>query len=316
MDARQHGQVVNFIWNIADDVLRGSLNRTKYRDVILPMTVIRRLDTLLEPTKEKVLETWKMAEERGIGDQRHGILMGAAGQPFYNTSQFTLRQLTNNPKNIHANLVDYLDHFSPNVRDILERFNFRGHLADLNNTERLGLLIEKFTSPAINLGPNPRGGQPGLDNHAMGTVFEELLRRFNEQNNEEAGEHFTPRDVVNLMADLTVIPVADKLGDSSYLVYDGACGTGGMLSVSKERIVEIARDRGYSPSVRVYGQELNPETWAIAQADQLVQGEPADNIKLGSTLGDDKFPTMKFEFMISNPPYGVSWKADMDRLGG
>jgi len=195
MDARQHGQVVSFIWNIADDVLRGSLNRTKYRDVILPMTVIRRLDALLEPTKDKVLETWKLAEERNIGEQRHGLLMIAAGQPFYNTSQFTLRRLTDNPKNIHANLLDYLDGFSPNVRGILERFSFRGHLQTLDSAERLGLLIEKFTSPAINLSPTPRDGLPGLDNHAMGTVFEELLRRFNEQNNEEAGEHFTPRDV-------------------------------------------------------------------------------------------------------------------------
>ncbi len=172
MDHRQHGQVVSFIWNIADDVLRGALNRTKYRDVILPMTVIRRLDALLEPTKEQVLQTWRLAEERGIGDQRDGLLMNAAGQPFSNTSQFTLRRLTDNPGNIHANLLDYLDGFSPNVREILERFNFRGHLRDLNSSERLGLLVEKFTSPAINLSPQPRGGQPGLDNHAMGTVFE------------------------------------------------------------------------------------------------------------------------------------------------
>ena len=316
MDYRQHGQVVSFIWNIADDVLRGALNRTKYRDVILPMTVIRRLDALLEPTKEQVLQTWQLAEERSIGDQRHGLLMNAAKQPFYNTSQFTLRRLTDNPANIHANLLDYLDGFSPNVREILERFSFRGHLKDLNSSERLGLLIEKFTTPAINLSPTPHNGLPGLDNHAMGTVFEELLRRFNEQNNEEAGEHFTPRDVVNLMADLTVAPIADKLGDGVYLVYDGACGTGGMLSVSEQRIREIARRNNGTPSVYVYGQELNPETWAIAQADQLVQAQPADNIKLGSTIGDDQFPTMKFEFMISNPPYGVSWKADMDKLGG
>lgn len=158
MDARQHGQVVSFIWNIADDVLRGSLNRTKYRDVILPMTVIRRLDALPEPTKDKVLATWQLAEERGIGDQRHGILMNAAGQPFYNTSQFILRRLTDNPKNIHANLLDYLDGFSPNVRDILERFNFRGHLKDLDAAERLGLLIETFTSPAVNRSPQPQAG--------------------------------------------------------------------------------------------------------------------------------------------------------------
>ncbi len=222
----------------------------------------------------------------------------------------------NNPANIHANLQDYLNGFSPNVRDILERFNFRGHLQDLARVERLGLLIEKFTSTAINLSPRPQNGLPGLDNHAMETVFEELLRRFNEENNEEAGEHFTPRDVVRLMADLTVVPIADKVTSTVYTVYDGACGTGGMLSIAGDRIREIAAEKGANPQVYVYGQELNPETWAIAQADQLVQGQPADTIKLGSTIGNDQHPTTKFEFMISNPPYGVSWKADMDALGG
>ncbi len=248
--------------------------------------------------------------------QRDRILKQEAGQPFYNTSQFTLKRLVNNPANIHANLIDYLDGFSPNVREILDRFNVRGHLQDLDREERLGLLIEKFTSPQINLSPNPQNGLPGLDNHAMGTVFEELLRRFNEENNEEAGEHFTPRDVVRLMADLTVVPIADRIESTVYTVYDGACGTGGMLSIASDRIREIAAAKGASPQVYVYGQELNPETWAIAQADQLVQGEDANNIKLGSTLGNDQFPTTKFEFMISNPPYGVDWKADMARLGG
>src|SRR5690606_14759442 len=265
MDAQQHARMVSFIWNIADDVLRGALNRTKYRDVILPMTVIRRLDARLEPTKDKVLATDARLVEMNLLNQRDRILKQEAGQPFYNTSQFTLKRLVNNPANIHANLIDYLDGFSPNVREILDRFNVRGHLQDLDREERLGLLIEKFTSPQINLSPNPQYGLPGLDNHAMGTLFEELLRRFNEENNEEAGEHFTPRDVVRLMADLTVVPIADGIESTVYTVYDGACGTGGMLSISADRIREIAAEKGANPHVYVYGQELNPETWAIAQ---------------------------------------------------
>ncbi|HWV24326.1 MAG TPA: N-6 DNA methylase [Thermomicrobiales bacterium] len=316
MDSQQHARIVSFIWNIADDVLRGAMNRTKYRDVILPMTVIRRLDALLEPTKDRVLDTDAKLAGMNLATQRDPILKQEARQPFYNTSQFTLKRLLNNPANIHANLLDYLDGFSPNVREILDRFSVRGHLRDLAREERLGILIEKFTNPTINLSPEPQNGLPALDNHAMGTVFEELLRRFNEENNEEAGEHFTPRDVVRLMADLTVVPIANRLESTVYTVYDGACGTGGMLSISADRIEEIAARQNATPQVYVYGQELNPETWAIAQADQLVQGEDANNIKLGSTLGNDQFPTTKFEFMISNPPYGVDWKADMARLGG
>lgn len=317
MDARQHTQIVNFIWGIADTALRGALNRTKYRDVILPMTVIRRLDALLEPSKQKVLEQDKQIEQMGLLTSRDQILKQTTGLGFYNTSQFSLKQLTANPKNIHADMLAYLDGFSANVRDILDRFNFRGHLADLHREERLGPLIEKFTDPRINLSPNPSpSGQPGLDNHAMGTVFEELLRRFNEENNEEAGEHFTPRDVVNLMTNLVIEPVANRITNQALAVYDGACGTGGMLTVAQERILELAKERGVSPAVRLYGQELNPETWAIAQADLLVQGGNPDDIKLGSTLGNDQFPTYDFEFMISNPPYGVDWKSDMARLGG
>lgn len=317
MDARQHTQIVNFIWGIADTALRGALNRTKYRDVILPMTVIRRLDALLEPSKLQVLEQDKQIEAMGLIASRDQILKQTTKLGFYNTSQFSLKQLTANPKNIHTDMLAYLDGFSENVRDILDRFNFRGHLADLHREERLGPLIEKFTDPRVNLSPNPSSaGLPGLDNHAMGTVFEELLRRFNEENNEEAGEHFTPRDVVNLMTNLVIEPIADQITNQALAVYDGACGTGGMLTVAQERILQLADERGVTPAVRLYGQELNPETWAIAQADLLVQGGSPDDIKLGSTLGFDQFPSHDFEFMISNPPYGVDWKSDMARLGG
>lgn len=317
MDARQHTQIVNFIWSIADTALRGALNRTKYRDVILPMTVIRRLDTLLEPTRAEVLLKDEQLQAAGLGANRDSILKLATGLRFYNTSNFSLRQLTGNPKNIHADMLAYLDGFSENVRDILDRFSFRGHLADLHREERLGPLIELFTDPRINLSPRPSSsGLPGLDNHAMGTVFEELLRRFNEENNEEAGEHFTPRDVVTLMTNLVVEPIADKITNQALAVYDGACGTGGMLTVAQDRVMELAGKRGISPAIELYGQELNPETWAIAQADVLVQGGRPENIQLGSTLGHDQFSDRKFEFMLSNPPYGVDWKADQARMGG
>ena len=188
----------------------------------------------------------------------------------------------------------------------------------------LGSLIEKFTSNDINLSPEPVYGQdgnvrlPGLDNHAMGTIFEELIRRFNEENNEEAGEHFTPRDVVKLMANLILMPIADDIRDATYRVYDGACGTGGMLTVAEETLNQLAHDQGKEVSIHLFGQEINPETYAISKADLLLKGEgqAAENIKYGSTLSSDAFPSMEFDFMLSNPPYGKSWKTDLERMGG
>jgi len=188
----------------------------------------------------------------------------------------------------------------------------------------LGAIIEKFVNPTINLSVDPilddRGEVkiPALDNHTMGIIFEELIRKFNEENNEEAGEHFTPRDVVELMADITFLPIADKITDGSYLVYDGACGTGGMLTIAEERLKELAKDHDKRISINLYGQEINPETYAITKADMLLKGEglQAENVAYGSTLSNDGFPTTNFDFMLSNPPYGKSWKTDMDRLGG
>lgn len=272
MQHAQHGQIVSFIWRIADDVLRDVFVRGKYRDVILPMTVIRRLDAVLEPTKAKVLEQRQWAEENGIQDPDQ-ILKGAAGHNFYNTSSFTLRQLLNNPNQLRANFTEYLDGFSPNVISILQQFEFRNQIPKLAKENRIGMLIQRFTDPDINLGPVPTASRPGLDNHAMGTVFEELIRRFNEENNEEAGEHFTPRDVVHLMTDLIFLPIADSLSDGLKLIYDGACGTGGMLSVAEERLLKIAKRKGKQISVGLYGQEVNGETWAISRADQLIKGE-------------------------------------------
>jgi len=315
MDARQNTAIVNFIWKIADDVLRDVFVRGKYRDVILPMTVIRRLDAVLEPSKDAVLERKRWAEANNISNA-DPLLRGAAGHPFYNLSSFTLRSLLNSPSQLRANFIEYLDSFSPNVRAILDQFEFRNQINKLDKEDRLGLLIKTFTDPDINLSPSPAGGKPGLDNHAMGTVFEELIRKFNEENNEEAGEHFTPRDVVTLMADLILKPVADSIQDGTYLIYDGACGTGGMLTVADDRLQEIAKEHGKKIGVDLYGQEVNGETWAISRADQLIKGDDADNIAHGSTLADDAFPAMTFDFMLSNPPYGKSWVADLTRLGG
>ena len=325
MNYQLHTSLVNFIWGIADDVLRDVYVRGKYRDVILPMTVIRRLDALLEPTKTAALQMKRQLDAAGIVNQ-HGALCQAAGQAFYNASPFTLRDLKARAKQqqLKADFEAYLDGFSSNVQEILEKFKFRNQLPTLIDADILGHLIEKFLDATLNLSPQPvldGNGQerlPGLDNHAMGTIFEELIRRFNEENNEEAGEHFTPRDVVRLMADLIILPIADRLESGTYLVYDGACGTGGMLTVAEERLRELAAERGKDASIYLYGQEINPETYAITKADLLIKGEgaQADNIKFGSTLSADAFPSHQFDFMLSNPPYGKSWKTDLDRLGG
>jgi type I restriction enzyme M protein len=213
------------------------------------------------------------------------------------------------------------------VQDILEKFEFRNQIPRLSKADALGTLIEKLVSPDINLGPNPvyNGDgsvkHTGLDNHGMGTIFEELVRRFNEENNEEAGEHWTPRDAVKLMANLVFLPIADQIESGTYLLYDGACGTGGMLTVGEETLKQLAEDRGKQVATHLYGQEINSETYAIAKADLLLkgEGEAADNIIGGpeySTLSNDAFPSHEFDFMLSNPPYGKSWKSDLERMGG
>ncbi|MCB0163950.1 MAG: SAM-dependent DNA methyltransferase, partial [Anaerolineae bacterium] len=323
MNHTTHNRIVSFIWNIADDVLRDVYVRGKYRDVILPMTVIRRLDVLLEPTKEAVLQMKASLDAAGIANQE-APLRAAAGQAFYNTSSFTLRSLLDSPKQLRQNFKAYLDGYSHNVEEIITKFDFYNQLRKLSEADVLGYLIEKFIDPTINLSPNPvLNGDgsvklPGLDNHGMGYVFEELIRRFNEENNEEAGEHFTPREVVRLMANLVLRPVADQIEDSSYLVYDCACGTGGMLTVAETVLTEQAQAHGKSVSIHLFGQEINPETYAICKADLLIkgEGEQADNIAFGSTLSADAYPGREFHFMLANPPYGKSWKTDLERLSG
>ncbi|MHB1048742.1 MAG: type I restriction-modification system subunit M [Bacteroidota bacterium] len=328
MNHTTYNSIVNFIWGIADDVLRDVYVRGKYRDVILPMTVIRRLDVLLEPTKKLVIDMKKGLDKAKVANQ-DAALRQAAGQAFYNTSPYTLRDLQARAKQqqLKADFESYLDGFSPNVQEILEKFKFRNQLPTLIEADILGGLIEKYLDSSMNLSPNPildPDGNvliPGLDNHSMGTVFEELIRKFNEENNEEAGEHFTPRDVVKLMAKLIFLPIADKIESGTYLLYDGACGTGGMLTVAEETLFEIAKERKKDVSVHLFGQEINPETYAICKADFLLKGEgsEADNIIGGadkSTLSNDAFRSKEFDFMISNPPYGKSWKSDLERMGG
>ena len=328
MEQAQLNWITNFIWGIADDVLRDLYVRGKYRDVILPMTVLRRLDAVLEPTKQAVRDMKESLDTAGITNQEVALRQ-AAGQAFYNTSPFTLRDLKNraSQQQLRADFEAYLDGFSPNVQEILDNFEFRNQTPRLSKADALGTLIEKFLDPAVNLGPAPvLNGDgsvkvPGLDNHAMGTVFEELVRRFNEENNEEAGEHWTPRDAVRLMARLIFDPIADDIQSGTYLLYDGACGTGGMLTVAEETLQGLAQGHGKQVSTHLYGQEINAETYAIAKADMLLkgEGEGADNIIGGpeySTLANDAFPGREFDFMLSNPPYGKSWKTDLERMGG
>ena len=328
MQDSQLATISNFIWNIADTVLRDLYVRGKYRDVILPMTVIRRLDAVLESTKQQVLEEKKWLDEAGISDQTRP-LQQAAGQQFFNASPFTLRDLRNatSQQQLRDNFNAYLDGFSPNVQDILEKFEFRNQIARLSTSGALGTLIERFLSTTVNLSPNPIINDdesvrlPGLDNHAMGTIFEDLLRRFNEENNEEAGEHWTPRDAVELMAKLVFLPIENQIKASTYVLYDGALGTGGMLTVAEQTLQEIAEKHGERISTHLYGQEINSETYAICKADLLLKGEENTDANIiggpeHSTLSNDAFKGQTFDFMLSNPPYGKSWKTDQDRMGG
>jgi type I restriction enzyme M protein len=322
MDQAQLNWLTNFIWNIADDVLRDVYVRGKYRDVILPMTVLRRLDAVLEPTKQAVLDM-KAAMDREKVANQDAALRSASGQAFYNTSPFLLRDLKarRTQQTLKDDFIAYLDGFSPNVQDILTNFEFRNQIPRLSKADALGQLIEKFLDKDINLSPQPVGNLPGLDNHSMGTLFEELVRKFNEDNNEEAGQHWTPRDAVKLMANLMFLPVANTIESGTYLLYDCACGTGGMLTVAEETLQKIAADHGKQVATHLYGQEINGETYAICKADLLLKGDgdAADNIVGGpehSTLSNDAFRSRTFDFMLANPPYGKSWKSDLERMGG
>lgn len=327
-DQSQIKWISDFIWNIADDRLRDVYVRGKYRDVILPFTVLRRLDAVLEATKDAVLERKKLLDAHNVAEQ-DGALRDAAKQAFYNVSEFTLAKLKASAagQRLRDDFIAYLEGFSPNVQEILIKFNFHNQIQKLVDSHVLGYLIDDFLDPEVNLAPLPvkdsdgRIKLPALDNHGMGTVFEELIRRFNEDNNEEAGEHFTPRDVVQLMAKLLFLPVVYRIESSTYSLYDGSCGTGGMLTVAEETLHELAEEQGKEVSIHLFGQEISDETYAICKADLLLKGEgaEAENIFGGpdkSTLSADQFRSREFDFMISNPPYGKSWKTDLDRMGG
>lgn len=315
MSGSKHNEIVSFIWSIADDVLRDVFNRGKYRDVILPFTVIRRIDALLEPTKQDVLDTYKFLKKEGV-DNFDGLTK-ETGYSFYNISEFTLSSLLDDPDHIDSNLEKYLDGFDPFVQEIISKFKIRNHLETLQDAGITYALIEKFTSKKINLSPkestNEKGEKiEGLSNLGMGYVFEELVRKFNEENNEEAGEHFTPRDIIKLMTEVIFDPVRDQLKtDASYLIYDPACGTGGMLTEAQDYLEKFLDN---SVTTYLYGQEIQPETYAICTADMLIKGDDPANIYYGSTLTDSGFSHLKFDFMLTNPPYGKSWKKDKEQI--
>lgn len=317
MDHSVHNKLISFIWNIADDCLRDVYVRGKYRDVILPMVVLRRLDTLLEPTKEAVLAEVKFQkEEMQATELDDEPLKAASGYVFYNTSKWTLKSLfstaTNNQQILLANFEEYLLGFSDNVKEIIECFNLKSQIRHMASKQVLLDVVEKFVSPYINLTPevveDPDGNKmPALSNLGMGYVFEELIRKFNEENNEEAGEHFTPREVIELMTHLVFDPVKDQL-PLTMTVYDPACGSGGMLTESQNFIEE--KYPNDSRDIYLYGKEINDETYAICKSDMMIKGNNPENIKVGSTLSTDEFASLRFDFMLSNPPYGKSWASE------
>lgn len=324
MEKTNFGQLVSFIFSIANDCLVDIYDVGDYRKIILPMMVIRRFDAVLEPTKEEVLKMKKRLDDAGITEQDEA-LCSVAGEAFCNSSPYTLSDLKSrtNQQQLKADFILYLDGFSQNVQDIIKRFEFRNQIDKLSEHDVLGLLINKFTNQSINLSSRPvitpAGVKlPALDNHSMGTVFEEVIRRFNEETNvTDAGRHFTPRDIVELMADLAFVPVKDKIQDTTYRIYDGACGTGGILTVAEERIHHIAKENNKKVSIYLYGQENADETYAIAKSDMLVkgEGEQSNNIFFGSTISEDGFAGQTFDFMLSNPPFGTPWKTDLVKWG-
>ena len=322
------------MWNIANDVLVDVFEQVDYKKVILPMMVLRRIDVLLEPTKEAVLKTAEDLKKQKITNQEP-VLTAITKYPFVNTSKFTMKTLTaeTNPARLKMNFLEYIDGYSKDVQDIVKKFDLLPTIDKLSESNRLGSILEKFTDKSINLGLHPvksadgKETLPGVDNHMMGTVFEELLRRFNEAYAvTSAGRHFTPRDMVQLLADLTIVPIADKLENTTYTIYDGACGTGGILSVSKEKILNMAADSGKKIKIHIFGQELMPDTYATCKADIMISGQiksfhyamnkqEKDYIAFGSTISQDGHIGESYDFCISNPPFGIAWKEDLKNWG-
>jgi len=312
MNTAVHNKLVSFIWSIADDCLRDVYVRGKYRDVILPMVVLRRLDALLEPTKDKVMEELAFQkDEVKFTEWDESGLKEASGYVFYNISKWTLQRLhdtaTNNQQILHANFEDYLNGFSNNVKEIIEKFELKSKVRHMAAKDVLLDVLEKFTSPYVNLTSSekedPDGRKlPALSNLGMGYVFEELIRKFNEENNEEAGEHFTPREVIDLMTHIIFEPVGKKL-PPVITIYDPACGSGGMLTESQNFIKDPDGEIRAKGDVYLFGKEINDETYAICKSDMMIKGNNPENIRVGSTLSTDEFAGTAFNYMLSNPPY-------------
>lgn len=342
METKQYNNLFSFIWNIANDVLVHAFEKGDYKKIILPFMVLRRIDVLLEPTKSAVLEKKAFCDKNHIVEYSP-FLTQVTGYPFFNTSAFTMKTLKNeiDPQRLKMNVIEYFNGFSLDVQDIIDKFKLRQQVDNLTEAGRLGSLLEKFTDDNINLSVKPVMEErtkedgttemverlPGLDNHTMGTIFEELLRKFNEENNvTEAGEHFTPRDYVRLLGQLAIEPVKDKITDNTYTIYDGACGTGGILTIAQEEIERIAQETGKRIRTNIFGQELQPDTYATCKADLMISGNinkfqyrigsvDHDYIAFGSTISQDGHAGEAFDFCISNPPFGTPWKEDLKNWG-
>ena len=297
-------EIVNFIWPVADEILRDDFKRGKYPDVILPFTVLRRLDCVLAGTKEKVLTRHKDLQKQEIKNM-DGQLRKAAGHSFYNISKFDFPKLLDDAKNIGKNLIAYINGFSENMRDVIDNFGLRNNIDLLDQKGLLFLLVKKFST--VDLHPDR------VDNHAMGTIFEELIRKFNEQTNENPGEHFTPREVIRLMVHLVLNGDQEILQQQQVTrtVFDPACGSGGMLSIAKEYVRQSINPKA---DIRLFGQEVNSETYAVCKSDMLIKGDDrdADNIKPESCLSKDGHPHSTFDYMLTNPPYGKDWKKEQE----
>jgi len=300
-------EISNFVWGTAD-LIRDKFKRGDYEEVILPFLVLRRLDCVLEPNNEEVRGAYEQYNDELNDEALNEVLKEAADAPFYNYSEYTLETLLDEPSDIERNLKEYIHSFSPEMQDVLNNFGFESTIEELAKHDLLYQVVKRFTQPEVDLHPEK------VDNGTMGDIFEELIRRFNESLDENPGEHFTPREVVDLMAELAIEPDRDQFEENEILhIYDPCCGTGGMLTETEERIKQINDD----VEVWLFGQEVNPQTHAIAKSDMFIKGEDAtaaNNIEDGSTLADDAFPDKQFDYMLANPPYGKDWKSDKDEV--
>ena len=296
-------ELANFVWNVADDVLRGLFKPHEYGDITLPFLVLRRLDCILDEggRKEKAIDTYNQYDGKISEDLIPPIILRETNTSFYNTSQYDLSRLKADPNNIRLNFENYLNGFSKDVRDIIENFNLGRFIERLDTNNRLFIFCDKFTE--VDLHPDK------VDNHTMGQVFEELLRRFSEMSNETSGEHYTPRDVVQLLVSLLFAEHREDLSGQGVIrsIFDPCCGTGGMLTIGKKYFREQINP---DANIRLLGQELNAQTYAICKSDMLITEEDPDNIRHGSSLSNDQFQGERFDYMITNPPFGVSWKSD------